>query len=112
MGNTRKMNGNKRAIGAGGKPFKNGDDPRRGKNGRVCAERASWAVKFNNAMAQKITPDDVAEILIKEVRRGRPWAIELYLDRVIGKASQPIEHTGEIAHKLKFDFGENGENGI
>ena len=73
-----------------GKPFAKGHDPRRNPTGGVCKERAAWGQAFLNALAKKLPPDAVADILVEQVKRGRPWAIEVYLDRVMGKVVQPI----------------------
>ena len=72
------------------KPFKKGADPRRSTTGGICKERSDWGRLFLNALAKKLPPDEVADILIEQVKRGRPWAIEVYLDRVMGKVVQPI----------------------
>jgi len=94
------MNRSKRASPVG-RPFKKGKDDRRNSNGSVCLERAQWAAKFHNALSKKITPDAVADILVDAVRKGRPWAIELYLDRLIGKEVQPI--SGQVDSHLTIE---------
>ena len=104
------MNNKRRVIPAQLKPFKKGADSRRNTNGSICAERANWSSQFSNALARKLSPDEVAQILVDAVRKGRPWAIELYLDRLIGKEVQPIDATvkGQVAFIMPRPNG-NGE---
>ena len=103
------MNNKRRVVPAQLKPFKKGADPRRNTNGSICAERANWSSQFSNALARKLNPDEVAQILVDAVRKGRPWAIELYLDRLIGKEVQPI--SGQVDLNLSFAFGAGNGNG-
>lgn len=88
------------------KPFKKGSDSRRNPTGALCKEAAAFSMKFRNALAKKITPDELADIIIDAANRRRPWAIDIILERLIGKVTQPI--TGEMDHNLFFDFRENG----
>ena len=81
------------------KPFKKGADPRRN-SGNKNAEAQSFSIKFRNALAKKLSAEKVAEILIEEVKRKKPWAIQEFLDRLTGKSTQPLEHSGEINHAI------------
>jgi hypothetical protein len=73
------------------KPFKKGPDPRRNPTGGVCKERAAWEQKFRNALAEKADPCKLAQVLVDAAMRAkRPWAIEIILDRLIGKSVQPL----------------------
>ena len=105
------MASSKAALSAPGKPFKKGDDPRRNKGNKNAGAQA-FAIKFRNALAEKISPDEVADILIAEVKKKRPWAIQEYLDRLMGKSAQPIEHSGTSTIILsdKFLPKDNGRN--
>ena len=85
------------------KPFKKGYDPRRGKGGKN-AEAQAFAVRFRNALAEKISAGEMAELLIAEAKRKRPWAIQEILDRLMGKSTQPIEHKGEMTFTLSDKF--------
>ena len=88
------------------KPFKKGADSRRNPTGALSKEAAAFSMKFRNALAKKGNPDELAEILWKHAKNGRPWAIDVILERLMGKVTQPI--SGEIDHTLSFNFGENG----
>ena len=91
--------------------FQKGDDPRRNKGGNLNAAAQSYEIRFRNALASNLTPEEFARLVIEEVRRHRPGAKEFYADRLMGKSPQPLAHSGEVSHTLKFDFGINGENG-
>ena len=91
------MKSNSRAGRVPGVPFHKGDDPRRGKNGALCAERAAFATKFANALATQGKPEELAKVLWDAARSKRPWAIEMILDRLMGKPNQPM--TGEFNGK-------------
>jgi len=89
-----------------GRPFTKGDPRINRKLGPRTKEAASFAELYKNALAKKITPDELAIIIIKWAKIGRPWAIEMLRDDLVGKPTQPLEITGG----LKFEFGENGMN--
>lgn len=78
------------------KPFKKGKDERRNPTGALSREAAAFSMKFRNALAKKMSPEDVADILINEVKKKKPWAIQEFLDRLMGKSTQPIEHSGNV----------------
>lgn len=76
--------------------FKRGHDPRRNMGGNKNVEAQNFAVEFRNALAKEMKPSAVAKLLIEEVKKKKPWAIQEFLDRLMGKPAQPIEHGGEI----------------
>jgi len=88
------------------KPFKKGEDSRRNPTGALCKEAAAFSMKFRNALAKKGKPDELADVLWKHAKNGRPWAIDIILERLMGKVTQPI--SGELDHNLNFNFGDNG----
>ena len=87
--------------------FKKGD-PRINRNGRKSVTRAEWSVKFNDLLAEELPPNEAVKVLIKAYKAGRPWAIQEVLERLMGKVTQPIDHSGEVDHNLFFDFSKNG----
>ena len=78
----------RRAVG---RPFQKGDDPRRCKGGR-SKEAQSFGLRFGNALATGGDPKEIADVLWEKARRGQPWAIEILLDRLIGK---PKDNEGQ-----------------
>ena len=85
------------------KPFKKGKDPRRNASGAMCAERAAWATKFNNALAKKLSPDEAADILIAAYKAKRPWAVAEVHERIMGKVTQPIETDQAVTYRVIYD---------
>lgn len=79
------------------KPFKKGFDPRRNRGGNLNAEAQSYEIRFRNALAGELSPEDFATIVIEDVRRHRPGAKEFYADRLMGKVTQPVNGN------LKYD---------
>jgi len=88
---------NRRVNTAGLRPFQKGPDPRRNPTGGVCKERAAWEQVFRNALAKKADPDKLAQVLVDAAMSKRPWAIEIVLDRLMGKPNQPI--SGQVNGK-------------
>jgi hypothetical protein len=88
------MNRRNPACTANLKPFKKGDDPRRNKGCR-SKEAVSFAQRFANSLATGGTPEELSTILWTEAKRRRPWAIEMIMDRLIGKPkeneNQPVK---------------------
>ncbi len=80
--------------------FKKGHDPHRNMAGNKNAARQSYTVRFNNALAEGLSPEEFAAICIEDVRRHRPGAKEFYADRLMGKISQPLEHSGDIGFRV------------
>lgn len=95
----------KRRTGKNSGQFKKGDDPRRNK-GNKNAKAQAFAIEFRNALANKISPETVANLLIEQMRKNKPWAIQEYLDRMMGKSTQPIDHSGQIDGKLTIEVVE------
>lgn len=99
------MNGYK----VGGKPnkgsFKKGD-PRCNRNGNLNAAAQSYEIRFRNALASGLDPEEYAAIVIEEVRRHRPGAKEFYADRLMGKVSQPVSGAMTMDGKLTVEFVE------
>jgi len=73
-----------------GRPFQKGDDPRRNKQGARSKEAQSFAERFANALASGGDPKALAALLWEKALKGQPWAVEILLDRLIGKVSQPV----------------------
>jgi len=78
------------------KPFKKGADSRRNPTGAMSRERAAWSIKFHNALAEKLTPEDAADLLIKAFKARQSWAAQEILDRLLGKVTQPV--SGDLTH--------------
>jgi len=96
---------NRRVNTANLKPFKKGPDPRRNPTGGVCKERAAWEQKFRNALAEKTDPLKLAQVLADAAMRAkRPWAIEIILDRLIGKVAQPVGLSGEVKVPIRLIY--------
>jgi len=78
-----------------GKPFASGTDPRRrtGKPRREARERQSYTIRFKNALANGLEPDEFAEIVIQEVRHHKPGAKEFFAVRLMGNITQPVDTT-------------------
>ncbi len=99
------------------KPFTGKDDPRRNKSGNKTADRAAWAINFNNALAKKADPDKLIKKLLELAERGCEWAMKEVLDRLMGKVAQPLAHSGEIKTndplivKVVFVKDSDGGNG-
>jgi hypothetical protein len=56
----------------------------------MSRERAAWSAKFHNALAEKLTPEDAADVLIKAFKARQSWASQEVLDRLLGKVTQPV----------------------
>jgi len=75
--------------------FKKGHDPRRNKGNKNNAAQ-EFSIKFRNALANKISPEKVADLLIVQMKKGKPWAIQEYLDRMMGKSTQSFDVGDEL----------------
>ena len=71
--------------------FKPGADPRRNPGGR-CKEALSFGHRFSTALAQGGDPKALADLLWDKALKGQSWAIDIVLDRLIGK---PKDNEGE-----------------
>jgi len=79
-----------------GKPFEKGSDSRRNVTGQKNSDRVEWTAKFNNLLAKKLDPEAAVDVLIKAYKASRPWAIQEVHERLMGKVTQPIDHSGEL----------------
>ena len=101
------MSGRKKRIPAG-KPFTKGDG-RINKHGPISKKRQAFTLEFNNAIAERANAKVLVDKLVTLAERGVEWAMKEVLDRTLGKASQPIEHSGEIAHSVQFIMPRPGD---
>lgn len=83
--------------------FQKGSDPRRSLTGGKTVEAHSFGRLFVNALATKGDPAKLAEVLWEKAMKGQPWAVEMVLDRLLGKVSQPIEGAHEVIYKVIYD---------
>lgn len=94
-------NNNSEAGNAG--QFKRGDDPRRHKGGRKSREAIELSAALLNALTEEGNKEDnfkkLAEKIWQRALAGQSWAIDIILDRFLGKAAQPIE--GDLNITLK-----------
>lgn len=100
-------NSRKAPAAAKGRPFVKGDTRINKNQGPLCREAAQFAIAFKNALAKGGKPEMLAKILWDKALAGRPWAIEMLLDRLIGKEVQPL--SGEL--NLRFVFADNSNGG-
>ena len=85
---------NTAVAGGRGRPFRKGEDPRRHKLGRVSLSRSSLFAKFSEALGGEAgDPAELARILWKYARVGRPWAVTEILNRICGKPTPPQENS-------------------
>ena len=73
-----------------GKPFVKGD-PRINAGG-ISKEAKSFAKRFHEALAAGGDPKELAALIWEKALRGQPWAVEILLDRAVGK---PKENEGD-----------------
>lgn len=71
--------------------------------------RFYWDVANGKDLEQVVTDSGVS-IAVPAPVKDRLRAGELYLDRVIGKVTQPMEHTGDIGSRVIFVFPEDGQD--
>ncbi len=92
------------------KPFQKGPDPRRHKYGASCKEKHEWSVKFNNLLAKKLPPDEAVDVLIREYKRGKSWAVLEVLRRLVGEPIKSIEITGNPDNRLIIEVVKTKDN--
>ena len=83
--------------------FKKGADPRRHTNGRKSKDAVAFGAAFSNALATKGKPEELAKILWEEARRKKPWAIEMVMERLMGKVTQPIDANENVVFRVIYD---------
>ena len=93
------------------KPFVKGDSRINRTTGPKNAEAKSFGIRFAEALATGGDPNDLAAMLWEKAMRGQPWAVEIILDRAIGK---PKENEGKpVVYCIKYvndptpEVGEN-----
>jgi hypothetical protein len=85
------------------RPFKKGADARRNPLGRVSQARSTWMAKFLNALAEKLDPDEAAEVFVKRYRAGIPFFVGEAHERLGGKVTQPIEAEQNIVYRVIYE---------
>jgi hypothetical protein len=75
--------------------FQKGHDKNRNMGGNKNAALQSYQVRFNNALAEKMPPEEFAAIVADEVRRHRPGAREFAGKHLVGEPAQKHEFTGQ-----------------
>jgi hypothetical protein len=74
-----------------GRPFKPGSDPRRHLAGRKCRDAIAFSQEFSRVLAERGDPVALAALLWRRALAGRPWAIEIILDRLMGKPTMAVK---------------------
>ena len=69
----------------------------------MSRERAAWSTKFHNALAEKLTPEEAADILIKALKARQSWAAQEVLDRLLGKVTQPVTAEQNIVYRVIYE---------
>lgn len=83
--------------------FQKGEDPRRHKGGAKTKEAQSFAVLFANALASGGDPKALASVLWDKAMKGQPWAVEMIMDRLLGKVTQPTDNAHEVIYRVIYD---------
>ena len=91
------------------RPFKKGADARRNPLGRVSQARSTWMAKFLNALAEKLDPDEAAEVFVKRYRAGIPFFVGEAHERLGGKVTQPVDHSGDLHQSVPYYMPRPGQ---
>jgi hypothetical protein len=98
-----------------GKPgtFKKGADSRRNMSGAKSRDACELHRLMSRAMAEAGLKDQrfqkLADMIWEKALKGITFYVEKALEYSIGKPIQQVDHSGKVAHTLRFKFGENGE---
>ena len=82
--------------------FKKGDDPRRNRNGQKSKAAVAFGASFSRALAEHGSAEELAEILWSEARRKRPWAVEMIMERLMGKVTQPVDSDANVLFRIIY----------
>jgi hypothetical protein len=85
-----------------GKAFAKGNDARRNMAGNLNAELQSYEIRFHNALAQKLSPDEFAQIVADDVRHRRPGARE-FAGKALRVAQERMEFSTAPDMKMTLE---------
>ena len=80
--------------------FKKGNTAGKGKKTPIAKHRIKLADAFKSAVTEKDMVD-IAKALVEKAKKGEAKPAKEVLDRCIGKATQPVEVTGEGGGPIK-----------
>ncbi len=89
-----------------GKPFVKGD-PRIAAGGEMKLLQ-NYPKNFKKALAEGISPEEFAALLIESARRGRPGAREMIAKYLIGEPPQKYELSHDIQLSFEYASGDDG----
>jgi hypothetical protein len=92
-----------------GKPFAPGPDPRRHLQGRKSRDIIAFAAELNRELAEQIDARELVRVLKERAIRGNLQAIEIVLDRVLGKAFIRAELSPGPSHYI-ITYADTPEN--
>jgi len=82
-----------------GVPFVKGD-PRINRGGNLNAAAQAWSINYRNKLAEDLEAEEAAKLDAEAFRKNRPGVRADVKDRLMGKANQPVEHSGEVKIKI------------
>jgi hypothetical protein len=91
------INSNRAKAAPRGKPFVQGDARINRDHGPKCADAAAYSINTKNALARRVPPEKLVDILEKFILRGAPWAISLAVELLVEKQPQNVKVTGQVA---------------